>query len=100
MNHMAEGGINGSILYITFLLSIIKVFWSLKLYKDYLYYPLLISFSCVITIGITARVYQYQFFFPIFGLIIGYYYRKRRDIVKKMIVKSHNKMDVTKLERN
>lgn len=71
MVHLVEGGIIGFLLYILFIGGIIILFMKVK-YKNYIYYQLLICLVCLLVNGVTARIFPYNQFFPIFGIIIGY----------------------------
>lgn len=78
MVHLAEGGIVGFILYLFFIIGIIKLFVSFK-HRNYFYYQLLICFICILINGITARIFPYTQFFCVFGAIIGYLLADRNN---------------------
>lgn len=71
MVHLVEGGIIGFTLYIIFIGRIVKLFIAAR-HRDAIYYQLLICFLCLMANSITARIFPYNHFFPVFGLIIGY----------------------------
>lgn len=69
MIHLAEGGIIGSMLYISFIYSVGKtVIYRFVKEKNALYFTLSLSFIIYLLIGLTARELFYVQFYPVLGL--------------------------------
>lgn len=71
MTHLAEGGLIGITLYILFLRSYIRQFVRFCSFRNILFNQMLVLFICIFVVGITARIYHYEFFFAMYGLIGG-----------------------------
>lgn len=71
MTHLAEGGLIGITLYILFLNSYIRQFVKSCSFKNVLLNQMLVLFICIFVVGITARIFHYEFFFVMYGLIGG-----------------------------
>lgn len=82
MVHIAEGGLIGAVLYITFLSFFFKSFVKYRPNSDSLYWQLLILFISILFLGMTARIFAYRQFFPMFGIITSYFLNKRFQFQK------------------
>lgn len=71
MVQLAEGGIIGTVLYLCFVFYVIDLFRKYKNKNTSLYIQTLICFFTILYLGITARVFAYQYFFIFYGVIIG-----------------------------
>lgn len=70
--HVVEGGVIGTILYFSFIGYYFKNLFKHYLMRDIERNCLLLSFLPLFIISFTARIYQYPFFFIIYGLLTGY----------------------------
>lgn len=80
MTHLAEGGIIGFSLYLYYKFYFIKGF---RRYWDSNNFQLvqnLIVFVCLMILGLTARIFHYPFFFPLYGIMIGEFIRIKNEI--------------------
>ena len=71
MTHLAEGGIIALLLYLYFKIYYIKFFIKHCSKNTSELNQCFILFIALIALGLTARIYQYQFFFIIYGIING-----------------------------
>lgn len=71
MTHMTEGGIIGLILYLWFKMWYIKKFSRLCTKRTPELNQCLIMFVALAVLGLSARIYQYSFFFLLYGIING-----------------------------
>lgn len=71
MTHLAEGGLIGITMYILFLRSYIRQFVWFCSFRNILFNQMLVLFICIFVVGATARIYHYEFFFAMYGLIGG-----------------------------
>jgi hypothetical protein len=72
MVHIAEGGLIGSSIYFLFIGNIIISFTKKINFSNYEWWQFALTFISIIIVGITARVFAYVQFFPIYGIIVGY----------------------------
>jgi hypothetical protein len=71
MTHMAEGGIIGLILYLWFKLWYIRKFFYRCTKKTFFLHQCIVVFIALAILGLSARIYQYSFFFLLYGIING-----------------------------
>ena len=71
MTHLAEGGLIALILYLSFKFYYIKFFIRNCSKNTIVLNQCLILFVSLAVLGLTARIYQYSFFFIIYGIING-----------------------------
>ncbi|WP_417885239.1 O-antigen ligase family protein [Zunongwangia sp.] len=83
MVHLAEGGFIGFTLYLIFIGYFIKKFRKYKDRSNPLYWQLLILFIVILFIGITAREFAYNQFFPMYGLIVAFLSSSSNVFLKK-----------------
>lgn len=80
MVHLAEGGIIGFSLYFLLIAFLIKKLWKIRSFNQESFYIGSFMLLNLLLIGFTAREYQYIFFFPSYGIILGiimkYNYKK------------------------
>ena len=72
MVHLTEGGLIGISLYLLFIGNIIIPFTKNINFSNFLWWQYVLTFISLLVVGITARVFAYIQFFPVYGLIIGY----------------------------
>lgn len=74
MTHLCEGGLVGAVLYLLFKWQFVKVFIIKCRVNTLALNQCLVVFVALIFIGLTARIYHYEFFFPLYGIILGEIY--------------------------
>lgn len=77
--HVVEGGIVGLFLYLCFIGYYFKNLLKRYLIRDIERNCLLLSFLPLFIISFTARIYQYPFFFIIYGLLTGYILQTKKE---------------------
>lgn len=71
ITHLAEGGIIGFALYILFLGCYVSKFVKYCSFKTVRLNQMLVMFVCIFIVGLTARIFHYEFFFAVYGIIGG-----------------------------
>lgn len=83
ITHLAEGGIIGFALYLIFLGCYISKFAKYCTFKSVRLNQMLVMFICIFVVGLTARIFHYEFFFAIYGIIGGEILLKKQNIIIK-----------------
>jgi len=71
MTHMAEGGLIGLVLYLWFKMWYIRKFFRLCTNSTLILHQCIVAFVTLAVLGLSARIYQYPFFFLLYGIING-----------------------------
>lgn len=79
MTHLAEGGLIGFLIYCMFIYYFVKEIRSIHNDQKELAQQLAIGLIGVLIVGLTAREYEYPFFFVYFGVINGFAILNRRN---------------------
>ena len=78
--HSVEGGLIGLILYISFIGYLLKYLFAHYSKSDIEQNCMILSLLPILMISFTARIYQYSFFFIIYGIIIGYIIKRKNTL--------------------
>ena len=71
MTHLAEGGLIAFFIYLYFKFWFIKNFLKYASRNTPYLNQCIVAFLALVVLGITARIFQYNFFFILYGIIIG-----------------------------
>lgn len=78
--HVVEGGLVGAILYILFIGYFFKNLLAHYTFKDISRNCMIFAFLPLFIISFTARIYQYPFFFVVYGLLLGYILQNKKSL--------------------